>query len=130
ASSLEAILAQRLVRVLCPHCKAIDDAPTARAYKTRIGLSADAVVYRAVGCRECRNTGFHGRRAIFEWMDTNNEIRQLILKNASSDLIREAACRSGMRTLAEDGRRVVEMGLSTIEEILSVTTVHEVTPSV
>ena len=63
-------------------------------------------------------------------MDTNNEIRQLILKNSSSDLIREAACRSGMRTLAEDGRRIVEMGLSTIEEILSVTTVHEVTPSV
>jgi len=62
-------------------------------------------------------------------MDTNNEIRQLILKNSSSDLIREAACRNGMRTLAEDGRRLVEEGVTTIEEILSVTTVHEAPPT-
>src|SRR4051812_4241270 len=105
ASSLEAVLAQRLVRLLCPHCRAIDDSPTTRTYKTRIGIPANAVVYKSVGCRECRNTGFHGRRAIFEWMDSSNEIRQLILKNASTDLIRDAACRAGMRTLAEDGRR-------------------------
>jgi type II secretory ATPase GspE/PulE/Tfp pilus assembly ATPase PilB-like protein len=63
-------------------------------------------------------------------MDTNNEIRQLILKNASTDQVREAARRAGMRTLSEDGRRVVEEGLSTIEEVLSVTTVHEVSPPV
>jgi type II secretory ATPase GspE/PulE/Tfp pilus assembly ATPase PilB-like protein len=63
-------------------------------------------------------------------MDSSSEIRQLILKNASSDAIREAACRAGMRTLAEDGRRLVEAGVTTIEEILSVTTVHEMTPSV
>lgn len=129
ASSLEAILAQRLVRVLCPHCKAIDDTPTAGAYKARIGLPPDAVVYRAVGCRECRQTGFHGRRAIFEWMNTSNEIRQLILKNASTDAIRSAACRAGMRTLAEDGRRLAEAGVTTIEEVLSVTTVHEADPA-
>jgi type II secretion system protein E len=129
ASSLEAVLAQRLVRVLCPHCKAIDDSANARTYKTRIGIPAGTTVYKSVGCRECRNTGFHGRRAIFEWMDSSNEIRQLILKNASSDLIREAACRAGMTTLAEDGRRLVQEGVTTIEEILSVTTVHEMTPA-
>ena len=87
--------------------------------------SPDAQVYRAVGCRECRNTGYHGRRAIFEWMDTNTEIRSLILKNSSTDAIRDAARRAGMKTLAEDGRRLVEEGITTIEEILSVTTVHE-----
>jgi general secretion pathway protein E/type IV pilus assembly protein PilB len=130
ASSLEAVLAQRLVRVLCPHCKAVDDSANARIYKARIGIPTAVTVYRSVGCRECRNTGFHGRRAIFEWMDSSSEIRQLILKNASSDAIREAACRAGMRTLAEDGRRLVEAGVTTIEEILSVTTVHEMTPSV
>lgn len=128
ASSLEAILAQRLVRVLCPHCKTLDLTPTASDYKTRIGLAPDAPVYRSVGCRECRNTGFHGRRAIFEWMNINQEIRQLVLKNASTDLIRSAACRSGMRTLSEDGRRLVEAGITTIEEVLSVTTVHETDP--
>ncbi len=127
ASSLEAVLAQRLVRLLCPHCKQVDTTPTARDYKIKIGLKPDAVVYRAVGCRECRQTGYHGRRAIFEWMDSSNEIRALILKNASTDAIRDAACRAGMRTLAEDGRRLVQEGVTTIEEVLSVTTVHEMT---
>jgi general secretion pathway protein E/type IV pilus assembly protein PilB len=128
ASSLEAVLAQRLVRVLCRHCKAVDDSANARTYRTRIGIADNAVVYRSVGCRECRNTGFHGRRAIFEWMDSSSEIRQLILKNSSTDLIREAACRAGMTTLSEDGRRLVAEGVTTIEEILSVTTVHDMAP--
>ena len=129
ASSLEAVLAQRLVRLLCPHCKAVDDTPTARTYRTRLGIRPDATIYRAVGCRECRQTGFHGRRAIFEWMDSSTEIRQLILRNASTDAIRESACRAGMTTLAQDGRRLVEEGVTTIEEVLSVTTVHEMEPA-
>jgi general secretion pathway protein E/type IV pilus assembly protein PilB len=121
ASSLEAVLAQRLVRVLCEHCKQEDTSPTARAFKAQTGIDAATPVYRAVGCRECRNTGYHGRRAIFEWMDTTNEIRQLILKNVSSDVLREAAIRSGMRTLAEDGWRLVRQGVTTPEEVLRVT---------
>ncbi|MFZ9747037.1 MAG: GspE/PulE family protein [Opitutaceae bacterium] len=128
ASSLEAVLAQRLVRLLCPRCKAVDDSPAARAYRGRIGIPDETPIYRAVGCRECRQTGFHGRQAIFEWMDTSNEIRQLILQNASTDVIRDAARRAGMTTLAEDGRRLVREGRTTIEEILSVTTVHEEDP--
>ena len=126
ASSLEAVLAQRLVRVLCRHCKQEDNSPTARAFKTQVGIPADATLYRSVGCRECRNTGFYGRHAIFEWMDSDNEIRQLILKNASTDQIRDAARRAGMCTLAEDGWRLVRMGLTTVEEVLSVTTAKEV----
>lgn len=128
ASSLEAVLAQRLVRLLCPHCREVDTTPTARAYKAKLGLPVDTTVYRAVGCRECRQTGYFGRRAIFEWMDASNEIRALILQNASTDVIRDAARRSGMRTLAEDGRRLVQEGVTTIEEVLSVTTVHELAP--
>ena len=128
ASSLEAVLAQRLVRLLCPKCKAVDDSPAARAYRGRIGIPEETPIYRAVGCRECRQTGFHGRQAIFEWMDTSNEIRQLILQNASTDVIRDAARRAGMTTLAEDGRRLVREGRTTIEEVLSVTTVHEEDP--
>ena len=125
ASSLEAVLAQRLVRLLCPHCKQPDATPEARDYKLKIGIRPEAKVWRAVGCRECRNTGHHGRRAIFEWMDSSSEIRSLILKNGSTDAIRNSACRAGMKTLAEDGRRLVEEGVTTIEEVLSVTTVHE-----
>src|SRR3954470_9927449 len=125
ASSLEAVLAQRLVRLLCPHCKQIDASVESRIYRTRLGIDPKATVYKAVGCRECRNTGYHGRRAIFEWMDSSTEIRSLILRSGSTDAIRDSARRAGMKTLAEDGRRLVEQGLSTIEEILSVTTVHE-----
>ena len=126
ASSLEAVLAQRLVRVLCKHCKQVDDSPAAQAFKAQVDIPANTTIYRSVGCRECRNTGFLGRNAIFEWMDSDNEIRQLILKNSSSDLIRDAARRAGMRTLAADGWRLVRLGVTTVEEVLSVTTAKEV----
>jgi general secretion pathway protein E len=126
ASSLEAVLAQRLVRVLCKHCKQPDNSPTAQALKTQIGIPANATIYRSVGCRECRNTGFYGRHAIFEWMDSDNEIRQLVLKSASTDQIRDAARKQGMKTLAEDGWRLVRVGMTTVEEVLSVTTAKEV----
>ena len=126
ASSLEAVLAQRLVRVLCKHCKQPDDSATAQAFKAKLGIPANTIIYQSVGCRECRNTGFFGRHAIFEWMDTDSEIRQLILKNASTDQIREAARRAGMRSLAEDGWRLVRLGITTVEEVLSVTTAKEV----
>jgi general secretion pathway protein E/type IV pilus assembly protein PilB len=126
ASSLEAVLAQRLVRVLCKHCKQEDRSPAAQAFKAQVGIPTNTTIYRSVGCRECRQTGFHGRHAIFEWMDTDNEIRELVLKNASSDSIRDAARRGGMRTLAEDGWRLVAQGITTAEEVLSVTTAKEV----
>ena len=126
ASSLEAVLAQRLVRVLCPHCKQADNSATAQTLKAKLGIAADKVIFKSVGCRECRNTGFFGRHAIFEWMDTDEEIRQLILKSASTDQIRNAARRAGMTTLAEDGWRLVAAGVTTVEEVLSVTTAKEV----
>ena len=126
ASSLEAVLAQRLVRVLCKHCKEPDNSGTAQAFKAKLGIPADKTIYKSIGCRECRNTGFFGRHAIFEWMDTDEEIRQLILQSASTDQVRNAARRGGMRTLAEDGWRLVAAGITTVEEVLSVTTAKEV----
>jgi general secretion pathway protein E/type IV pilus assembly protein PilB len=126
ASSLEAVLAQRLVRVLCKHCKEADNSGTAQAFKAKLGIPADKTIYKSVGCRECRNTGFFGRHAIFEWMDTDENIRRLILENASTDLISAAARKAGMRTLAEDGWRLVAAGVTTVDEVLSVTTAKEV----
>lgn len=126
ASSLESVLAQRLVRVLCKHCKQEDHSPAAEAYKIQLGISKETTLYKAVGCRECRNTGFFGRNAIFEWMDVDNEIRQLVLKNGSTDHIRESAKKTGMKMLAEDGWRLVAKGVTTVEEVLSVTTAKEV----
>ncbi len=126
ASSLEAVLAQRLVRVLCKQCKQVDDSPTTKALKVQLGIPPETTLYKSVGCRDCRNTGFFGRRAIFEWMDSDNEIRQLVLRNASSDQVRDAARRAGMKTLAEDGWRLVRLGVTTVDEVLSVTTAKEV----
>jgi general secretion pathway protein E/type IV pilus assembly protein PilB len=125
ASSLEAVLAQRLVRVLCRKCKTPDLSPTAAAFKSRLGLPEGAVLYQANGCRDCRGIGFLGRHAIFEWMDTDENIRSMILSRASTDRVRDAARRAGMRTLAEDGWRLVAQGITTVEEVLSVTTAKE-----
>jgi general secretion pathway protein E/type IV pilus assembly protein PilB len=121
ASSLEAVLAQRLVRVLCPHCKQEDLSPAAQAFKAQLGFPAAIPLYRPTGCRECRQTGYQGRRAVFEWMNTDNEIRQMVLKNCSADEIRDVARRTGMRTLAEDGWRLVRLGETAVEEVLRVT---------
>jgi type II secretion system protein E len=121
ASSLEAVLAQRLVRLLCKHCKQPDTSATTAAMKAQIGIPAETPVYRAVGCRECRNTGYHGRHAIFEWMDIDNPLRELVLKNVSSGEIAAQARRSGLRTLNEDGWRLVRTGITTPEEVLRVT---------
>jgi general secretion pathway protein E len=121
ASSLEAVLAQRLVRVLCKHCKQPDTSPTTAAMKAQIGIPAETIVFRAVGCRECRNTGYHGRHAIFEWMDIDNPLRELVLKNVSSGEIAAQARRAGLRTLNEDGWRLVRAGTTTPEEVLRVT---------
>jgi hypothetical protein len=115
------VLAQRLVRVLCKHCKQPDTSPTTEAIKAQIGIPANTTVYRAVGCRECRNTGYHGRHAIFEWMDIDNELRQLVLKNVSSGEIAAQAKRNGLRVLSEDGWRLVRAGVTTPEEVLRVT---------
>ena len=109
---------------MCRNC-AVTRPPQAGELPPDFYAGEDGLIAEAVGCRECRNTGYHGRRAIFEWMDSSSEIRSLILKNASTDAIRNSACRAGMKTLAEDGRRLVEEGITTIEEVLSVTTVHE-----
>ncbi len=121
ASSLETVLAQRLVRVLCPKCKAEDASPTALAFREKIGLSSSQPLYRAVGCEHCRQTGFHGRRGVFELMDMNDEIRQLILGECSSGQIRETAHRHGLRSLSDDGWRLVGEGVTTVDEILRVT---------
>jgi type II secretory ATPase GspE/PulE/Tfp pilus assembly ATPase PilB-like protein len=121
ASSLEAVLAQRLVRVLCPHCKTEDVSPAAKSLQEEQEILRGARIYQTVGCRECRQTGYIGRHGIFEMMGMNNEVRQKILKNCSSQEIREVARRAGLRTLREDGWRLVKEGITTPGEVMRVT---------
>jgi len=124
ASSLEAVLAQRLVRVLCPHCKQEDRSPTVHALKDQLEVPESVPFFKAVGCRACRQTGYHGRHGIFEMMEMNYEVRQMILKACSSGQIAEVARRQGMRTLSEDGWRLVRKGITTPEEVMRVTKDH------
>ncbi|MDA0750954.1 MAG: type II/IV secretion system protein [Verrucomicrobia bacterium] len=121
ASSLEGVLAQRLVRTLCPHCRIEDTSERVKALRETMKWKPDAVIYKAVGCRECRQTGYHGRRAVFEMMGVSYPIRQKILKNCSSGELKELARKEGMRTLSQDGWRLVEMGITTPDEVMRVT---------
>ncbi len=121
ASSLEAILAQRLVRVLCSECKSEDTSAATNALKERSDLLKGATIYQHNGCPECRNVGYMGRHAIFEFMDLSSEIREMILKEASAGVLRDAARKRGMRTLAEDGWRLVTKGITSPDEVLRVT---------
>ncbi|MDP7051095.1 MAG: GspE/PulE family protein [Verrucomicrobiota bacterium] len=121
ASSLEGVLAQRLVRVLCPVCKSEDRSDKAGALKEEFNIPAGTPIFKPVGCTECRNTGFHGRHAVFEMMPLNQKIRQLILQNCSSGELKELATEAGMATLSEDGWRLVREGITTPDEVLRVT---------
>ncbi len=120
ASSLEAVIAQRLVRVLCPECKAVDRSVRTAALRKRVPALSDAKIFQTVGCKACRNTGFTGRRAVFELMTMSGGIREILLRGGSSVEIRDAARKEGMHTLVEDGWRLVVAGVTTPSEVLRV----------
>lgn len=124
ASSVQAIMAQRLIRVLCPHCKAPDPEPDRRLL-TLLGFNdrelAGKSVMRAVGCPECNNTGYRGRKGIFEMLIMNNEVRELAFKRSATNVIRKAAIASGMKTLLDDGKIKILNGITTPLEISRVT---------
>lgn len=121
ASSLEGVLAQRLVRVLCPKCRKVDETDKAKALKIQFDIPADTPVFTPIGCQDCRNTGFRGRQAVFEMMAMTMPIRQRILQNCSSNEIKELALKDGMGTLGNDGWRLVREGVTTPDEVLRVT---------
>ena len=120
ASSLEAVMAQRLVRVLCPECKEVDRSERTKALRDRVEALSNTPIYGAVGCKECRMTGYTGRQALFELMTITPPIRQVLLRGGSSVEIKEIARRDGMRTLLEDGWRIVSNGTTTPAEVLRV----------
>ena len=120
ASSLEAVMAQRLVRVLCPECKALDTSARAAMLSERIEALRNVPIYGPVGCKECRLTGYNGRHAIFELMTMSGPIRTILLRGGSSIEIKETARKEGMRTLIEDGWRLVGTGVTSPAEVLRV----------
>jgi general secretion pathway protein E len=120
SSTVRGILAQRLVRVICPHCKEVDISDAGRDELRRIGIG-DEPVYRGTGCEHCAYTGFYGREGIFELLVVNEEVRKLVLKNADSNELRDVGRQQGMRTLLEDGAVKIKAGVTTLSEVLRVT---------
>lgn len=120
ASSLEAVMAQRLVRVLCPNCKQVDDSDRVKALRDRVEALQETAIYRNVGCKACRMTGYTGRHALFELMTMSPAIREILQRNGSSVEIKTVARREGMHTLIEDGWRLVRDGTTTPAEVLRV----------
>ena len=129
ASSIQAIMAQRLIRVLCPKCKQPDREPDPMWLKLAgitEGHLKDKTLYKPRGCDYCSGIGFRGRIGIFEMMQLNNEIRSLAFERAPTNKIRKAALASGMKSLLADGRIKVLNGVTTAEEIVKVAQVEGV----
>jgi general secretion pathway protein E/type IV pilus assembly protein PilB len=121
ASTVEGVMAQRLIRRLCEHCREPyspkrEDLPKDFPYDQLTGP-----IYRQRGCRQCRNLGYKGRMGIYELMVTTDEVRQLAHDRATSWVIKQAAVKAGMRTLRHDGWRKVLAGSSTIDEVVRAT---------
>ena len=130
ASSIQAIMAQRLGRVLCPKCKTLDDAPDPKFLKLCDIPREEAMgrVMKAVGCPAC-NGGYKGRKAIFEMMIMNAEIRDLAFQRAGISKLRAAAIRGGMRSLLGDGRIKILKGITTPEEVAKYAQIEGFDPS-
>jgi type II secretion system protein E len=127
ASSVEAVMAQRLIRTICPHCKT--EQKVDAVYLKKIGFPEDEIgtakFWRGVGCEACRQLGYQGRKGIYELLIVSEAIRPLVMNRANATEIAQRAIAAGMRTLRTDGWTKVKNGETTIEEVLRVTQIEE-----
>jgi len=123
ASAIQAIMAQRLIRVICPECKEVDPKPNMRQLRM-LGFTDEELegksIYRGAGCKRCSGSGYRGRRGIFEMVVMNSALRDLAFKKSTATQLRAAARAAGMRTLVEDGRAKILEGITTPEDLLRV----------
>ena len=127
ASSVESVMAQRLVRTICPHCK--QEQKVERDYLRRISFPEDEIetakFWHGIGCEQCRQLGYQGRMGIYELLVLNESLRPLILSRAPASTLAQRAIEFGMRTLRIDGWNKVRAAQTTIEEVLRVTQIEE-----
>jgi general secretion pathway protein E/type IV pilus assembly protein PilB len=121
SSTLEMVLAQRLVRLICPKCKDEISAEEVDKLRSEFGQEVPQTMFRGRGCRSCQGTGYRGRQGVFEMMAVTDEVRVLIQERASSRDIRRVAVRQGMSSLRDDGWRLIREGKTTPEEVLRLT---------
>lgn len=120
ASTVEGVMAQRLVRILCPHCKTAYR-PTDADVPPDFPRPLPEKIWKPVGCRHCRDTGFSGRTGIFELLHTDEGVRQLCVERASATKIKEYGLKHGMTTLRQDGWRKVLAGVASVEDVARIT---------
>jgi type IV pilus assembly protein PilB len=129
ASSVQAIMAQRLVRIICKNCKTMDEHPDPRHLQL-LNITPEDLrknpIYKGTGCTQCQQTGYKGRTAVFEMVEMNNELRELAFSKATTTELRKAAIASGMRTLAEDGKIKIFKGVTTPSEVASIAQIEGV----
>ena len=128
ASSIQAVMAQRLVRTICKECKQPDPSPDPRILKVlgfRPDELANTTFYKGKGCNACGGTGYRGRQGIFELMEVNHAIRELAYGHATLSDLRQAARASGMRCLLEDGKLKIRSGITTPEELVRIAQAEE-----
>jgi type IV pilus assembly protein PilB len=123
ASSIQAIMAQRLVRIICRNCKTVDERPN--PYHLRLlNITEEDIkrrpIYKGAGCTQCAGTGYKGRIGVFEMLEMSSEIRELAFAKAPAAEIRKAAVASGMRTLGEDGVLKIYKGITTPDEVAEI----------
>jgi general secretion pathway protein E len=123
SSAVQAIVAQRLVRVLCPRCKETYEAGTAELAELGLLVDAPVSIKREKGCSHCLETGYRGRIGIFEFLAMNEDVKALLLKTSDANLIRQEAKAQGMVSLREDGIQRVLAGETSVSEVLRVTQV-------
>ena len=132
ASTVNVIIAQRLVRKICPHCRVSQTIPVAELQKylsletikkhyIPVGASQEVRIYKGQGCRSCHNTGYQGRIGIYEVIELTKTMRELVSNKAETDELYDQALKEGMTTMFDDGIEKITKGLTTIEEILRVT---------
>ena len=123
ASSIQAIMAQRLIRVICTSCKEVNEHPDPHCLRL-LDIKPEDIkkhpIYKGAGCSKCQGTGYKGRLGIFEMVELNNEIRELAFSKAPITELRKASVASGMRTLMLDGKIKIFNGITTVEEIAKI----------
>ncbi|MCP4252907.1 MAG: Flp pilus assembly complex ATPase component [Candidatus Scalindua sp.] len=126
SSSIQAILAQRLVRVICPKCKVPYkvEKHVLEALNMESNDLENTEFYHGTGCEYCNKTGYRGRKPIFEFMSMNSELRKAIFNNMPTNELRKVAHSNGMTTLAEDGLRLARTQITTLEEVMRITSIE------
>jgi type II secretory ATPase GspE/PulE/Tfp pilus assembly ATPase PilB-like protein len=124
ASAVQAIMGQRLIRMLCSQCKEPNTNPdpvTLNALDIKMEQLRGKTIYRPVGCDACRNTGYKGRKGIFELLEMDGVMRDLVFKRESQQKLKDHARLRGMVTLLEDGVRKILDGLTSLDEVVAIT---------